>query len=111
MPLTVYFDTIASTTCPSSAAQPVSGQSWRALVEEQLQSKKAVSFFCVSGAQDADGKFSFRTTKNTFLAKGVGTKARKLNSNAALHNREEVDTVAFELQTGKAAKGLSLIHI
>ena len=107
MPLTVYFDTIASTTCPSSAAQPVSDQSWRALVEEQLQGKKAVSFFCVSGAQDADGKLSFRTTKNAFLIKGVGTKAQKLNSNAALHNLQEEDTVAFELQTGKAAKDWS----
>ena len=107
MPLTVYFDTIASTTSLSSAAQPVSGQSWRALVEEQLQSKKAVSFFCVSGAQDADGKFIFRTTKNTFLAKSVGTKAQKLNSNAALHNLQDVDTVAFEVQAGKAARDWS----
>ena len=109
MPLTVYFDTTSSTTCPNSAAQPVSGQRWKALVEEQLQSKTAVSFFCVSGAQDTDGKFSFRTTKNTFLAKSVGTKADKLNSNAVLHSLKDVDTVAFELQAAKAARDWSTL--
>ena len=39
MPLTVYFDTTASTTYPSSAEQPVIGQSLRALVEERAATK------------------------------------------------------------------------
>ena len=107
MPLRVYFDTAPSDTRPSSAEQPVSGKDLKAFVEKHLQSKTAVSFFCISGAQDDAGKFSFRTTKNTILATGLGTKAEKLSSDAALHNLQVEDTVAFELQTGKAARDWS----
>ena len=69
--------------------------------------KTEMSFFCVSGAQDDNGKFNFRTTKNTFLAKGVGTEAEKLNGNQALHNLQVADAVAFELQQSRAARDWS----
>jgi len=108
MPLTVYFDTTPSDTGPSSVEQPVSGEGLKAFLEEQLKNKTAVSFFCVSGAQDDNGKFSFRTTKNTFLAKGVGTKAETLNSDAVLHNLQTTDTVAFELQPARSARDWSI---
>ncbi len=107
MQLTVYCHTTPSTTPPSSAAQPVSGESMKALVEKQLKNKTAMSFFCVSGGQDGSGKFNFRTTKNTFLAKGVGTKAEKLNGSQALHNLQVADTVAFELEESRAARDWS----
>ena len=102
MPLTVYFDTAPSSTRSSSAERPESGEIWIALVKENLQNKTAVSFSCVSGAQDDKGKVSFRTTTNTILAKGVCTKADKLNSDAALHLLQVGDTVAFELQAATA---------
>ena len=84
MPLKIYFDT--SRTDPNSAEQPVSGESLKKLVDEHLQSKTAMSFFCISGAQDETGKFCFRNTRHTFITKGVGTKAEQLNNNAELHN-------------------------
>ena len=105
MPLRMYFDT--TPTGSSSAGQPASGESLKALVEEHLRSKTAMSFFCVSGAQDDKGKFSFRSTKNTSIAKAIGSKAEKLNSDAVLHNLQVVDTVAFELQEPKAARDWS----
>ena len=79
----------------------------KALLEQHLKSQTAVSFFCISGAQDDQGKFSFRTTRNTFLAKGVGAKAEELNGNSALHNLPVGDTVAFELQAAGAARDWS----
>ena len=85
----------------------VSGNNLKAFVEEQRKSKTAVSFFCISGAQDDNGKFSFRTTKNTCLAKGIGTKAEKLNGDAVLQNLQVEDTVAFELQAARAARDWS----
>ena len=75
-----------------------------ALAEQHLQSKAAMSYFCVSGAQDDTGKFCFRSTKHTFITKGVGTKAEMLNTNAVLHNLQAADTVSFELQTGTATR-------
>ena len=72
-------------TVSNSAERPVSGESIKTLVEEYMQSKTAVSFFRVSGAQDDTGKFSFRNTKHTFITKAVGTKAEQLNNNAELH--------------------------
>ena len=49
MPLRVFFDTAQTNTRSHSAEHPVSGESWKALVEEHLRSKTAVSFFCISG--------------------------------------------------------------
>ena len=79
----------------------------RTLVEQHLQNMTAMSFFCISGAQDDTGKFCFRTTKHTFITKGVGAKAEILNNNAELHNLQVADTVSFELQTGTATKDWS----
>ena len=45
--------------------------------------------------------------RNTVLAKRVGTKADKLNSDAALHNLQVEDTVAFELQAGRETRDWS----
>ena len=58
--------------------------------------------------QNNQGLFSFRSTKNTFLSKAVGAKADKLNGDAALHNLQVTDTVAFDLQTAKAARDWSI---
>ena len=67
-----------------------------------------MSFFCISGAQDDTGKFSFRSTKHTFITEAVGTKAEKMKETTELHNLSAADTVAFELQTGTAARDWSL---
>ena len=107
MPLRMYFDTARTDTHSRSAEHLASGEKLKAFVEEHLHSKTAVSFFCISGAQDDNGKFSFRTTKNTILDKGVGTKAENLNSNAVLHSLQLEDTVAFELQTATATRDWS----
>ncbi len=105
MPLKIYFDT--SSTNLNSAEQPVSGESLKKLVDEHLESKTAMSFFCISGAQDETGKFCFRNTRHTFITKGVGTKAEQLNTNTELHNLQDADTVVFELQTATAARDWS----
>ena len=102
--LTIFYDTVPS----GSAAQPVAGVLMKAVAEEHLQNKTAVSFFCISGSQNNQGLFSFRSTKNTFLSKAVGAKADKLNGDAALHNLQVTDTVAFDLQTAKAARDWSI---
>ena len=107
MPLRVYFDTSPPTPRSSSAGQPVTTADSKAFLEEHLKSKTAVSFFCISGAQDDQRKFTFRTTKNTCLAKAVGTKADKLNSDAVLQNLQVDETVTFELQTAGAARDWS----
>ena len=113
MPLRIYFDTTESvlnglapetkgspgSTDASNAGQPVSGERMKALADEHLQSKTAMSFFCISGAQDDTGKFVFRSTKHTFITGAVGTKAEKMNGTAELHNLQADDTVVFELQT------------
>ena len=108
MPMTLYFDTRQpEQPNANSAGRPVAGQGWRAFLEEHQQKKTAVTFFCVCGGQDNDGKFAFRTTKNSFLAKAVGTKAEKLNTDATLHTLQAEDTVAFDLQVGKSARDWS----
>jgi len=107
MPLRVFFDTTRPNTRSQSAEYPVSAESFKAFVEEHLQSKTAVSFFCISGAQDDNGRFSFRTTKNTILVKGVGAKAEQLSSDAALHGLQIEDTVAFELQAARGQRDWS----
>ena len=103
MPLRVYFDTSPSTSRSSSAGQLLLTADSKAFLEQHLKSQTAVSFFCISGTQDDERKFSFRTTKNTCLAKAVGTKAEKLNSDAVLQNLQVADTVAFDLQAARAA--------
>ena len=108
MPLRVYFDTKPKNNESASAGQPASGESLIALLDEHFLNKAAVSFFCISGAQDDKGKFIFRSTKNTYIAKAIGTKAENLNSDAALHNVQVGDTVAFELQQSRAARDWSL---
>ena len=107
MPLRVFFDTSRVNTRSQSAEYPVSAESFRTFVEEHLKTKTAVSFFCISGAQDDNGRFSFRTTKNTILVKGVGTKAEQLSSDAALHGLQIEDTVAFELQAARGQRDWS----
>ena len=92
MPLRIYFDTARPemSTCTNSAGQPVSGEAIKTLVEEHLQSKTAMSFFCISGAQDDTGKSSFRTTKHTFITAAVGTKAERMKEATELHNLSAV---------------------
>ncbi len=107
MPLRVFFDTTRPNTRSQSAEYPVSAESFKAFVEEHLETKTAVSFFCISGAQDDNGRFSFRTTKNTILVKGVGAKAEQLSSDAALHGLQIEDTVAFELQAARGQRDWS----
>ena len=111
MPLRIYFDT--SGTGLNTAEQPVSelprqsGEDIKKLAETHLQNKTAVSFFCISGAKDDEGKFCFRNTKHMFITKGVGAKAEHLNNHAELHNLPAAETVAFELQTTTAARDWS----
>jgi len=105
MPLRIYFDTCS--TAANSAEQPVLGENMKTLAEQYLQTKTAMSFFCVSGAQDDTGKFCFRSTKHTFITKGVGTKAEMLNNKSELHNLQAADTVSFQLQTGTGARDWS----
>ena len=117
MPLRIYFDTTESvlnglapetkgssgSTDANNAGQPMSGERMKALADEHLQSKTAMSFFCISGAQDDAGKFSFRSTRHTFITGAVGTKAEMMNGAAELHNLQADDTVVFELQTATSA--------
>ena len=58
----------------------------KTLAEQHLQSKTAMSFFCISGAQDEAGKFAFRSTKHTFITAAVGTKADRMKEATELHN-------------------------
>ena len=109
MPLRLYFDTARAeiSTGTNSAGQPVSAEAMKTLAEQYLQNKTPVSFFCISGAQD-DGKFSFRSTKHTFITEAVGSKAEKMKASKELHNLSAADTVAFELQTATATRDWSL---
>ena len=100
MPLKLYFNTIEAS--GTSSQNPQSGSSMKALVEQHMQSKSPISFFCISGAQDDTGKFAFRSTKHTYITEAVGAKAANLRESAALHNLKKEDTVAFELQTATA---------
>ena len=110
IPLTVYFDTTGSNASSHNAdpQELVSGQRLKPFLEESIQNKEAVSFFCISGAKDDTDKFSFRTTRNTFLTKGTGTKADSLNKNVVLHNLQAADTLAFDLQAARTARDWSL---
>ena len=109
MPLRIYFDTWPAdvSTFRHSAEQPVSGEEMKALTEQHLQNKTALSFFCISGAQDETGKFCFRSTKHTFITAAVGAKAERLKEATELHSLSAADTVAFELQTSTAARDWS----
>ena len=75
MPLRIYFDTSPESAGTNSAGQPVSGEEMKTLAEQHLQNKTAMSFFCISGAQDESGKFFFRSTKHTFITAAASTKA------------------------------------
>ena len=70
MPLKLSFDTVQKTGT-DMAGQPVSGDSMKTFAEQHLQSKTAMSFFCISGAQDDMGKFAVRNTKHTFITGAV----------------------------------------
>ena len=59
-------------------------------------------FFCISGAQDDNGKFTFRTTKHTFIAGAVGAKADKMKESVELHDLKVENTAIFEIQTATA---------
>jgi len=113
MPLRIYCDTVA-THSPCSAAQTpwisvATGgcDQLKKFLEEQVQNNTAVSFYCISGAQDDQGKYAFRTTKSTFLATATGPKAEKLNTDSVLHSLRAEDTVSFELQAARAARDWS----
>merc|ERR1711965_307982 len=101
MPLKVYFDT----TQPSGtvlALQAMSGNDMKALVEQHMQNKMPMSFFCISGAQDDMGKFAFRSTKHTYIAGAIGAKADKMKASAELHNLKTEETAIFEIQATTA---------
>ena len=101
MLLRVFVDTAPTETGTDCAAL------WKSFLEEHSESKRAVSFFCISGSQGDDSKFCFRTTRNTIIDKGVSAKADKLNSDAALHSLQVQDTVAFDLQAPRSARDWS----
>ena len=105
MPLKLYFDTTQSS---GTVLAVQSGDNMKALAEQHLQSKTALSFFCISGAQDDTGKFAFRSTKHTYITGAVGTKAEAMKESSVLHNLKPEDTVAFELQTATATRDWSL---
>ena len=99
MPLKVYFDT----TQPSGTVLALqSGNDMKALVEQHMQNKMPMSFFCISGAQDDMGKFAFRSTKHTYIAGAIGAKADKMKASAELHNLKTEETAIFEIQTTTA---------
>ena len=123
MPLRIYSDTTqpvlnglapeskkksAGSTGADTAARPVCSKTMKTLAEQHMQSKTAMSFFCINGAQDDAGKFTFRSTKHTIITGGVGAKAEALNKTAELHNLQDADTVAFELQTSTTSRDWSL---
>ena len=108
IPLRIYFDTAAnhtdtsdSATCWIKVATANENQLRNFFLDHQ-KDKTAVAFYCIIGAQDDQAKFSFRSAKNTFLAKAVGPKAEDLNKNVLLHSLRTEDAVSFELQTTQA---------
>ena len=74
----------------------------KALADSSLLSKKAISFFCIKGAQDSQANFTFTTTKNTWFIEATGDKASKLNGEETLHKLQAEDTVAFKIRTSDA---------
>ena len=88
MPLMVYFDTERESTWKEA----------KALLEDCLKSKQAVSFFCIQGNKDSNEKFSFRTTRNSWFVKAIGHKADLLNGRAELHNLSEEHVEPFLLR-------------
>ena len=99
MPLKVYFDTTPSS---GTVLASQSGEDMKALLERHKESKTPVSFFCISGAQDDNGKFTFRSTKHTFIAGAVGAKADKMKESVELHDLKVENTAIFEIQTATA---------
>ena len=107
MPLRIYFDTWEGVDTGGSAPRPALGEDIRTLAEEHMTKKTALTFFCISGTQDDDGKFAFRNTKHTLIVPAVGSKAEKLKAATELHNLSTTDTVAFEQQTATTARDWS----
>ena len=114
MPLRIYFDTLANNTECRDAETPwvhvatANGDQLRKFFLDRQQEKTAVAFYCITGGQDEQAKFSFRSAKNTFLAKAVGPKAEQLNKDEALHSLRIEDAVSFELQATTQARDWSL---
>ena len=114
MPLRIYFDTLANNTECRDAETPwvhvatADGDQLRKFFLDRQQEKIAVAFYCITGGQDEQAKFSFRSAKNTFLAKAVGPKAEQLNKDEALHSLRIEDAVSFELQATTQARDWSL---
>ena len=67
-----------------------------------MTEKTSIALYCINGGQDEQSKFIFRSAKNTFLAKAVGAKAEKLNSDTVLHSLRTEDAVMFEVQGPQA---------
>ena len=100
IPLKIFYDTWQA----NNDEQSMSGEKIRALAEEHMQKKTALSFFCISGAKDDDDKFTFRNTKHTVIIPAAGKKADKLKAATELHNLSATDTVVFDLQTSASAR-------
>ena len=108
MPLRIYFDTVAKQADKSDAATPwitvatATEEKLKNFFTDHMNEKTSVAFYCIIGGQDEQSKFIFRSAKNTFLAKAVGPKAEKLNSDTVLHSLRTEDAVMFEVQGPQA---------
>ena len=106
MPLTIYFDTTEVVrNDKTSAGQP--GSTMKALAEEHLMNQTPISFFCISGSQDDDKKFSFQSTRHTLLAPAVGAKAEELKNAKALHHLNDDEMEVFALQPATSGRDWS----
>lgn len=99
MPLRLYFDT-------SSTA----GQSWRALLVQCQEKKKAATFISINGSRDNEDRFMFKSTKSTDIMQAAGAKADKLNNDAKLCNLQADETVTFEVQTTGGSRDWTQVH-
>ena len=107
MPLTIYYDTTPSN-IPKDKS--FSGEKMKAFAQKHMESKTPLCFFNISGAQDDQNKFVFRSSKHILMAEAVGDKAEKLKANTALHHLSTADTTAFETQTTQIARDWALVH-
>ena len=106
MPLTIFFNTTEPVrNDTTSAGQP--GSTMKALADEHVLNQTPISFFCISGSQDEENKFSFQSTRHTLLAPAVGTKAEELKNATALHHLQEDQIEVFELQPATASRDWS----
>ena len=100
MPVTMWIDTPRETLDDT-------GSITRKLIEDHMKSKKPLSFFCLSGSQDDQSRFSFRSTKHTFVVAALGTKAEKMENATELHRLSADQTSTFALQAPTAARDWS----